>query len=119
MNPISIVLKAYIDPHPFDGGTCDSETVLEQLYQAYTDSHESDPTDITALFRELSEHLERLPLDTNNSIFRLTCDLCIAYERKAFLDGLQYGAHLIRELFEPVASYHTDISATDHSRKEN
>ena len=99
MKPISEALKAYIEAHPFDGGTCDSETVLEQLYQAYTDSHESDPPDITALFRELSEHLERLPLDTNNSIFRLTCDLCIAYERKAFLDGVQSGAHLIHELF--------------------
>ena len=99
LNPISAALRTYIETHPFDGGTCDCETVLEQLYQAYTESHESDPPDITALFRELSEHLERLPLDTNNSIFRLTCDLCIAYERKAFLDGLRYGAHLIHELF--------------------
>lgn len=99
MKSISEALKAYIGTHPFDAGTSDCETVLEQLYLAYTDSHESDPIDITALFRELSEHLERLPMDTNNSIFRLTCDLCIAYERKAFLDGVQYGAHLIHELF--------------------
>ena len=100
MKPISEALKAYIETHPFDSGSYDCETVLDQLYQAYTESHESDPLDITALFRELSEYLERLPLDTNNSIFRLTCDLCIAYERKAFLDGLQYGAHLIHELFK-------------------
>ena len=119
MKPISEALKAYMDTHPFDAGTCDCETVLDQLYHTYTDSHESDPLEITALFRELSEYLEPLPLDDNNSIFRLTCDLCIAYERKAFLDGLQYGAHLIRELLEPEASYHTDISATNHSRKEN
>ena len=99
MKPISEALKAYMDTHPFDAGTCDCETVLDQLYQAYTDSHESDPTDITALFRELSEYLEALPLDDNNSIFRLTCDLCIAYERKAFLDGVLYGAYLIHELF--------------------
>ena len=119
MNPISEALKAYMETRPFDTGTSNCETVLEQLYQAYTDSHESDPPEITALFRELSEHLERLPLDTNNSIFRLTCDLCIAYEKKAFLDGLQYGAHLIREIFEQEASYYTGTSATDHSRKEN
>ena len=99
MKPISVVLRTYIETHLFDGGTCDCETVPEQLYQAYTDSHESDPPEITALFRELSEYLERLPLDTNNSIFQLTCDLCIAYERKAFLDGVQYGAYLIHELF--------------------
>ena len=98
MKSTSEALRAYVLAHPFDSGDPDCTTVLDQLYHAYTDSHESDPPDITALFRELSEHLETLPLDANNSIFRLTCDLCIAYERKAFLDGLQYGAELILEL---------------------
>ena len=98
MKSTSEALHAYIQTHPFDSGDPDCTTVLDQLYHAYTDSHESDPPDITALFRELSGYLETLPMDTNNSIFRLTCDLCIAYERKAFLDGLQYGAELILEL---------------------
>lgn len=98
MKSISEALHAYMQTHLFDSGDPDCTTVLDQLYHAYTDSHESDPSDITALFRELSEHLETLPMDTNNSIFRLTCDLCIAYERKAFLKGLQYGAELILEL---------------------
>ena len=98
MKSISEALRTYMQTHPFDSGDPDCTTVLDQLYHAYTDSHESDPPDITALFRELSEYLETLPLDTNNSIFRLTCDLCIAYERKAFLNGLQYGAELILEL---------------------
>ena len=98
MKSTSEALRAYLQIHPFDSGDPDYKTVLDQLYHAYTDSHESDPPDITALFRELSEFLETLPLETNNSIFRFTCDLCIAYERKAFLDGLQYGAELILEL---------------------
>lgn len=110
MKAISVALKAYIDTHPFDAGTCDCETVLDQLYQAYTESHESDPPDITALFRELSEYLKALPLNDNKNIFRLTYDLCIAYERKAFLGGLQHGAHLIRELFEPETGCYTDSS---------
>ena len=98
MKSISEALYTYMLDHPFESGDPDCATVLDQLYHAYIDSHESDPPDITALFREQSEYLETLPLDTNNSIFRLTCDLCIAYERKAFLDGLQYGAELILEL---------------------
>ena len=98
MKSISEALGAYMQTHPFESGDPDCRTVLDQLYHAYTDSYKSDPPDITALFRELSEYLETLPMDTNNSIFRLTCDLCIAYERKAFLDGLQYGAELILEL---------------------
>ena len=39
-----------------------------------------------------------LPLDNNNAVFNLCCRLCSAYERKAFLDGLQYGAELMLEL---------------------
>ena len=34
------------------------------------------------------------------SVFNLCCRLCSAYERKAFLDGIQYGANLIMELIE-------------------
>lgn len=98
MKSASEALHTYMQTHPFVSGDPDCKTVLDQLYHVYTDSHESDPPDITALFRELSEYLETLPLETNNSIFRLTCDLCIAYERKAFLNGLQYGAELILEL---------------------
>ena len=39
-----------------------------------------------------------LPLYDNNAVWNLCCQLCTAYERKAFLDGLQYGAHLMLEL---------------------
>lgn len=37
-------------------------------------------------------------LDNNNAVFNLCCRLCGAYERKAFLDSLQYGAELMLEL---------------------
>jgi hypothetical protein len=39
-------------------------------------------------------------LADNNSVWNLCCQICIAYERKAFIDGLQYGAHLMNELFK-------------------
>ena len=91
-------LKAYIETHPFDSGDSDYETVLDQLYQAYAESHESDPPEIGEGFKELEDFLCALPLDDNNAVFNLCCRLCIHYERKAFLDGLQYGAHLILEL---------------------
>ena len=93
-------LKAYIETHPFDDGDSNCETVLDQLYQAYAESRESDPPEIQAGFAELESLLETLPLDDNNAVFGLCCRLCIHYERKAFLDGLQYGAHLMAELFQ-------------------
>ena len=99
MNEIAKRLNAYITAHPFDSGDSDCETVLDQLYQAYAESHESDPPEISEGFKELEEFLCSLPLEDNNAVFNLCCHLCSVYERKAFLDGLQYGVHLTRELF--------------------
>ena len=98
MDKIAERLKAYIDTHPFDPGDSDCETVLDQLYQAYAESHESDPPEISDGFKDLEEFLCNLPLDGNNAVFNLYSRLCSAYERKAFIDGIQNGAHLIDEL---------------------
>ena len=99
MDNIAKRLKAYMDKHPIDLGDTDCETVLDQLYQAYQESHESDPPEIGEGFKALEEYLCSLPLEDNNAVFNLCCQLCTAYEHKAFVDGLQYGAHLIAELY--------------------
>ena len=98
MKTIEEALKAYIEKHPFEPGDSGCETVLDQLYQAYAESHESDPPEIRAGYAELETFLENLPLDDNNAVFNLCCRLCVAYERKAFLDGLQYGTELMLEV---------------------
>ena len=98
MENIAKRLNAYIETHPFDSGDSDCETVLEQLYQAYAESHESDPPEIRDGFKELDDLLGNLSLDDNNAVWNLCCQLCTAYERKAFLDGLQYSAHLMMEI---------------------
>ena len=99
MQSFAEALKAYSHDHPFDAGNDDAETVLAQLYQAYAESHESDPPEISEGFKELECFLEALPLDDNNAVFNLCCRLCAAYEKKAFRHGLLYGAHLMHELF--------------------
>ena len=98
MDNIAKRLKAHIETHPFDPGDSDCETVLDQLYQAYAESHESDPPEIREGFKELEELLCALPLDDNSTVFNLCCRLCTAYEHKAFLDGVQYGAYLMTEI---------------------
>ena len=35
----------------------------------------------------------------NNAVVNLCCCICTAYEHKAFLDGFQYGAHLMMEFY--------------------
>ena len=99
MHNIAKRLTSYMDKHPIDLGDTDCETILDQLYQAYAESHESDPPEIRNGFKELDDLLGGLPLDDNNAVWNLCCQLCTAYERKAFLNGLQYGAHLMQELF--------------------
>ena len=100
MDNIAKRLKAYMDKHPFDAGDSDCETVLDQLYQAYAESHESDPPEIRDGFKELDNLLSELSLEDNNAVWNLCCQLCTDYEHKAFLDGLQYGACIIFELFK-------------------
>ncbi len=99
MQSISQIMKAYLNAHPINLGETDCETVLDQLFQAYAESHESDPAEIREDFKELGEILNKLSLDDNNAVFSLTCRISIATEKKAFLDGLQYGAQLMQELF--------------------
>ena len=91
-------LQAYVDKHPFDSGDSDCETVLDQLYQAYAESHESDPVEIRDGFKELDDLLGGLSLDDNNAVWNLCCQLCTAYEHKAFIDGVQYGFYLVMQL---------------------
>ncbi len=98
MDDISKRLEVYIKSRKFDGGSSECEIVLDQIYQAYAESHESDPPEIRDGFKELDELLCALPLNDNNAVFNLCCSLCTAYERKAFIDGLQYGAHLMQEI---------------------
>ena len=93
-------LQAYVDKHPLDLGDTDCETVLDQLYQAYAESHESDPPEIRNGFKELDDLLGSLSLDDNNAVWNLCCQLCTAYEYKAFIDGLHYGVQLMKELHE-------------------
>ena len=101
MDNIAKRLASYMDKHPINLGDTDCETVLDQLYQAYAESHESDPPEIREGFKELDDLLGSLSLDDNNAVWNLCCQLCTAYEHKAFLDGLQYGAWLMKELKKP------------------
>lgn len=65
MDKIAQRLKVYLETHPIDLGDSECETVLDQLYQAYAESHESDPPEISNGFKELEEFLCTIPLEDN------------------------------------------------------
>ena len=98
MNDIAKRLNTYIEAHPFDLGDSNCETVLDLLYQAYIESHDTDPPEISNGFKELEQFLRTLPLTDNDAVFNLCYHLCIAYEHKAFTDGFRYGMQLSREI---------------------
>ncbi len=100
MNDYVQQLKQYTAAHSLDFGNCHGETVLDQLFLAYQDCHDCDPPDIKQAYRELDVFLDSLDLPDCNDGFLLVCKLCQAYEKRAFIDGVQYGANLLQELFK-------------------
>ena len=76
----------------------DAESVLELLYMAYADVQGRDSEEIDTGFIRLDALLNKLTLDENNAVFETVCDLCDAYEKRAFIDAIQIGAYLILEL---------------------
>ena len=100
MQKLITLLRRYLDAHPFDSGDPDCETLLDQLYRTYAESHEDDPPSIREGFKELDTYLETLPLDDINAVWNLCVRICVEYEHKAFIDGFHYGAQLMTELRE-------------------
>ena len=100
MQTLLDLLKRCAEANTFDTGDPENRTVLDQLYRAYADSHESDPPEIRNGFKELDDLLGSLSLDDNNAVWNLCCQLCTAYEHKAFINGLRYGVQLMKELHE-------------------
>lgn len=98
MQDLTNLLQRCLENQSFDSGDPDCKTVLDQLYRAYAESHETDPPEITEGFKELDAYLETLPLDDINAVWNLCVRICVEYEYKAFVDGLHYGAQLMTEL---------------------
>lgn len=71
MQTLLELLKRCTETNTFDTGDPDNPTVLDQLYRAYSESHENDPPGIREGFKELENFLEILPLDDNNAVFNL------------------------------------------------
>ena len=98
MQTLLDLLKRCVESNTFDTGDPENRTVLDQLFCAYQDSHETDPPEIKDGFKELDINLRQLSLDDNNAVWNLCCRLCTAYDRKAFVDGLKFGFQLMKEL---------------------
>ena len=97
---IAKAFSEHIHTGAFGFRNSDAASVIEFLYIAYTEIQEADTPHINEGFKRLGDHLEQLPLDENNTIFSIVCELCDAYEKRAFMDAVRLGAYLALELQE-------------------
>ena len=50
MKSVSEAMRDYLQTHPYDIGDPEYENILDLLYRAYAETHESDPPEIQRQF---------------------------------------------------------------------
>ena len=92
------VLRERITAHPPDLG--DTDSVLNLLYEAYSEMDPMEGDQIRAGFHELYQLMNGVPLEKMDEIINPVCFLCREHERSGFVHGVQIGMLLARELTE-------------------
>lgn len=74
------------------------DSALEQLWNCYSAANPVDDGRIKAADRALSPALLSMEPQAADAVSDLVSELCLAYQRAAFLEGIQVGSCLQREL---------------------
>ena len=74
------------------------ESVLEILYEAYSESRMADSPSIREGYRKLGIAVQALPLKDNDAIMDAVCLISTALERTAYIQGIRTGVRLREEL---------------------
>ena len=91
-------LRRRLDTHPPDLG--DADSVLNLLYEAYSECNPMADAQIKAGFHELYQLMNGAPLEKMDEIINPVCFLCREHEWSGFEHGVQIGMLLVRELVE-------------------
>ena len=91
-------LQQYCKQNPPHHGDCQS--VMNLLYWTYAEYNPIDEQKIRDGFAKLRNQFPGLSLQEFDPIFDTVCNLCSAYERLAFYEGLRLGVTLMQELTE-------------------
>ena len=93
-------LNAYLDSRPMKLEGSDFDSVLDFLYNTYTEYHPIDTKDIRQQWQSIESIMESHSIDDCNRVFLTMCSICDGYQEAAFREGLLLGARLERELTE-------------------
>lgn len=72
--------------------------VLESLFELWINQDPAYDEHIQQLFKKLEAWTEHLCLAEKDQLSGMVTDFCIAYSRKAFLDGVRLGGLLLQEI---------------------
>ncbi len=78
------------------------DTLLEVIYQAYTEFNSVETPEFKRIVNPLDQTLRSL-METDeeaDEYMNIVFELCAAYERQSFIEGLKVGARLVMELAE-------------------
>lgn len=93
--------KAYLQSHP--ANYCGQmDTLLELIYQAYTEFNSVETPEFKAIIDPLDQTLRSL-VETDeeaDEYMNIVFELCAAYERQSYIEGLKVGARLMCKLME-------------------
>ena len=76
----------------------DGETVLEMIYECYSQLNCMDNETIRKDFDELYRAMHSQPLREMDKVIYTVCTLCRDHERSGFVDGIKIGIRLHDEL---------------------
>ena len=72
--------------------------LLDILFCCYRQHNGPDTAAVRQCFRDLDTVLEVLPLEQQDQVIDITCELCTQYQKEAFREGLCVGFRLYKEL---------------------
>ena len=91
-------IRAYFESRQIDFSNTGAESLLDFIYQCYSEFYALDNEQIRACFADLEHFHDAMPIEESDQLFSLVARLCIEYERAAFTEGIHVGVQLMEEL---------------------
>lgn len=91
-------LLDHIKEHTPDFGECDAHSILEMLYETYSDWNRLDDDAFREHIRNLNDRLRDLDIPKADDIMDFVYSACRTYQRTGFCEGIKLGVRLKDEL---------------------
>lgn len=98
MNKYLLQLRKELSEFERNRSPEDTISVLELLWDCYFQSKPTDDGRIRQAEEALAPIFDRLNFQDSNAVFDVIDDLCTAYQRAAFFEGIHIGTELAESL---------------------